>query len=61
MVWKEIDLNRVSTRNYVEVQNEIEILSLLNHANIVAYYNHYFHENMLYIEMEYANGMMKLT
>ena len=36
---------------------EIEILSLLNHANIVAYFNNFMDDNLLLIEMEYCNGI----
>ncbi|XP_070576685.1 serine/threonine-protein kinase Nek9-like [Ptychodera flava] len=56
VVWKEVDLTRCSDKERRDSQNEIEILSLLNHANVVCYYNHFLHEDTLLIEMEYANG-----
>lgn len=56
VVWKEVGLGRLNERNRQEVENEIEILSLLDHPNVIAYSNHFFCEDMLYIEMEYANG-----
>ena len=56
VVWKEINL-RKSNKNVEEsALHEIEILSLLNHDNIVTYYNHYIDDESLFIEMEYANG-----
>ncbi len=39
-----------------EAQNEIDILAMLNHTNIVSYYNHFLDGESLLIEMEYANG-----
>ena len=56
VVWKEIDLQRLSEKERRDSQNEIEILSILNHANIVSYYNHFMDGETLLIEMEYANG-----
>ncbi len=56
MVWKEIDLLAMNDRSRRDVQTEIEVLSLLNHINICGYFNHFIHEHMLYIELEYANG-----
>ncbi|XP_013095073.2 serine/threonine-protein kinase Nek9-like isoform X2 [Biomphalaria glabrata] len=56
VVWKEVNLARLNEKQRRDSQNEIDILSLLNHANIVSYYNHFVDEDMLFIEMEYANG-----
>ncbi|XP_077989490.1 serine/threonine-protein kinase Nek9-like [Glandiceps talaboti] len=56
VVWKEVDLTRCSDRERRDSQNEIEILSLLNHPNVISYFNHFLHEDTLLIEMEYANG-----
>ncbi|BFZ01979.1 hypothetical protein BsWGS_05018 [Bradybaena similaris] len=56
VVWKEINLARVSEKQRRDSQSEIDILSLLNHPNIISYYNHFIDENTLFIEMEYANG-----
>lgn len=36
--------------------NEISILSILQHNNIIAYYNHFTDKNTLLIELEYCNG-----
>ena len=51
-----MDLTRLSVKERRDSQNEIDILSLLNHANIVSYYNHFLDGETLLIEMEYANG-----
>ncbi|KAH9492964.1 Serine/threonine-protein kinase Nek9 [Bulinus truncatus] len=56
VVWKEVNLAKLNEKQRRDSQNEIDILSLLNHANIVCYYNHFIDEDMLFIEMEYANG-----
>ena len=56
MVWKEVDLSKANEKERNNAMKEIEILSLLNHANIVAYFNHFMDDNLLLIEMEYCNG-----
>ena len=56
VVWKEVNLGRLDEKACKDAQNEIDILSLLNHANIVSYYNHFVDDSTLFIEMEYANG-----
>ena len=61
VVWKEINLQRINDRERHDAQNEIEILSILNHPNIIAYYNHFLDGETLLIEMEYANGNMPMN
>ena len=56
VVWKEINLRRATDRERTDAINEVEILSQLDHNNIIAYYNDFFDGNSLFIEMEYANG-----
>ena len=56
VVWKEIELPKVSEEEKDRSLNEVDILSLLDHINIICYYNHFFDDATLYIEMEYANG-----
>ena len=56
VVWKEIELPRVSEEEKDRSLNEVDVLSLLDHVNIICYYNHFFDDYTLYIEMEYANG-----
>nr|XP_022334597.1 serine/threonine-protein kinase Nek9-like isoform X1 [Crassostrea virginica] len=56
VVWKEINLSRLSERERKDAMGEVDILSMLNHANIITYYNHFLDEGTLMIEVEYANG-----
>uniref|UniRef100_A0A3Q3DFU5 non-specific serine/threonine protein kinase n=1 Tax=Hippocampus comes TaxID=109280 RepID=A0A3Q3DFU5_HIPCM len=56
VVWKEVDLNSLSERERRDVMNEINILSILEHNNIIAYFNHFVDKNTLLIELEYCNG-----
>lgn len=56
VVWKEIALPKMSEEEKDKSLNEVDILSLLDHINIICYYNHFFDDSTLYIEMEYANG-----
>ncbi|XP_064621666.1 serine/threonine-protein kinase Nek9-like isoform X2 [Lineus longissimus] len=56
VVWKEVDLAKLSEKERRDAQTEIDILSLLNHSNVITYYNHFLDGEMLLIEMEYANG-----
>lgn len=56
VVWKEVSLDGVGDRGVSESQNEVQLLSLLQHPSIIAYYTHFVdpRSNSLYIEMEYA-------
>lgn len=56
VVVKEVNLSRASDKERVDAEKEVDILSLLNHTNIVTYYNHYIDGTSLLIEMEYCNG-----
>jgi serine/threonine protein kinase len=53
-VWKEIDLKRLDSKLRNEAFAEVEILSMLEHPNIIAYYKHFIGDEILYIELEYA-------
>uniref|UniRef100_A0A8C0JDN2 Serine/threonine-protein kinase Nek9 n=1 Tax=Chelonoidis abingdonii TaxID=106734 RepID=A0A8C0JDN2_CHEAB len=56
VVWKEVDLTRLSEKERRDALNEIVILALLQHDNIIAYYNHFMDNTTLLIELEYCNG-----
>ncbi|KAJ8288833.1 hypothetical protein COCON_G00014920 [Conger conger] len=56
VVWKEVDLNCLSDKERRDVMNEISILSILEHNNIIAYFNHFLDKDTLLIELEYCNG-----
>ena len=45
-----------SEKEIQAAQHEVDVLSLLSHRNIVGYYNNYVDSDVMYIEMEYANG-----
>uniref|UniRef100_A0A4W6EUW3 non-specific serine/threonine protein kinase n=1 Tax=Lates calcarifer TaxID=8187 RepID=A0A4W6EUW3_LATCA len=53
VVWKEVDLNSLSEKERRDVMNEISILSILEHNNIIAYFNHFMDKNTLLIELEF--------
>lgn len=55
-MWKEVDLTRLSEKERRDALNEIVILALLQHDNIIAYYNHFMDNTTLLIELEYCNG-----
>ena len=55
VVWKEVNLDRASDHERQSALNEVEVLSQLDHFNIVSYFNHFFDGSSLFIEMEYAN------
>ena len=56
VVWKEVNLSKASDKERVDALREIDILQLLNHTNIVTYFNHFIDGTSLLIEMEYCNG-----
>ncbi|XP_038601990.1 serine/threonine-protein kinase Nek9, partial [Tachyglossus aculeatus] len=55
VVWKEVDLTRLLEKERRDALNEIVILALLQHDNIIAYYNHFMDNSTLLIELEYCN------
>lgn len=61
VVWKEVDLTRLSEKERRDALNEIVILALLQHDNIIAYYNHFMDNTTLLIELEYCNGKVKFN
>lgn len=56
VVWKEIDLKRLDSKMRNEAFAEVEILSVLDHANIISYYKHFIGDDTLYIELQYAKA-----
>lgn len=60
MVWKEVDLKSLTEKESRDVMNEISILSMLEHNNIIAYFNHFMDNKSLFIELEYCNGKVIL-
>ncbi|RNA10655.1 serine threonine- kinase Nek9 [Brachionus plicatilis] len=56
IVWKEIALKRLEAKFRQEAFSEVEILSMLDHPNIISYYKHFIEDEILYIELEYAKA-----
>ena len=56
VVWKEINLKRLDAKARSEAFSEVEILSMLDHANIITYYKHFISDDTLYIELQYAKA-----
>jgi NIMA (never in mitosis gene a)-related kinase len=56
IVWKEIALKKLSSKFRQEAFSEVEILSMLDHPNIISYYKHFIGDDILYIELQYAKS-----
>ena len=57
MVIKRIFVDESSGENErEEVTNEIKVLSMLNHPNIVSYYGSFHSDGLINVVMEYADG-----
>ncbi|EAY03407.1 protein kinase, putative [Trichomonas vaginalis G3] len=53
---KVIDLSEMSSQMRAKARSEVEILSKLNHSNIVKYISSWTDNNKLYIVMNYIDG-----
>ena len=42
-----------------QIRNEIKIMYSLNHENIIKLYNHFEDDDMIYLVIEYAPGVIK--
>lgn len=56
VVIKQIPVDDLGTEERFAALNEVKVLSMLKHPNIVAYYDNFVHEKSLMIVMEYAPG-----
>ena len=56
MVIKQIPVDDLQTEERVATTNEVTVLRMLKHPNIVAHYGNFVHERSLMIVMEYAPG-----
>ncbi|XP_026467712.1 serine/threonine-protein kinase Nek8-like [Ctenocephalides felis] len=56
VVVKEILLCELEAQEHANALNEVQILAAMNHPNIISYYNSQKLDDVLLIEMEYANG-----
>ena len=56
VVLKEININDLNANERQSAINEVKVLSILNHQNIISYYNSFESNGDVYIEMEYADA-----
>ncbi|KAG8194177.1 hypothetical protein JTE90_002382 [Oedothorax gibbosus] len=56
VIVKEINMHDLTASERQLAINEVSVLSLLNHENIVSYYDSFEEDGVLMIEMEYADG-----
>lgn len=56
MVIKEVDVGLMNVNERMMAINEIKVLSILKHKNIVTFFNNYEYNSKLFIEMEYCSG-----
>ncbi|XP_037835167.1 serine/threonine-protein kinase Nek8 isoform X2 [Kryptolebias marmoratus] len=56
VILKEIPVEQMSRDERLSAQNECQVLKLLNHPNIIEYYENFLEDKALMIAMEYAPG-----
>ena len=56
VILKEINLMDLTKTERNSAMNEAQILSRLDHPNIISYYDNFEEDGVLMIEMEYADG-----
>ncbi|XP_014670621.1 PREDICTED: uncharacterized protein LOC106811496 [Priapulus caudatus] len=56
VILKEINMHDLSTAERQMALNEVKVLAMLDHPNIISYYDNFEEDGVLMIEMEYADG-----
>ena len=56
MVIKQIPVDELESEERRSAVNEVNVLAMLKHPNIVAYYDNFMEDKSLMIAMEYAPG-----
>ncbi|KAG1706199.1 Serine/threonine-protein kinase Nek9 [Nymphon striatum] len=56
VILKEINMHDLSASERQLAINEVKVLSMLNHPNIISYFDSFEQDGVLMIEMEYADG-----
>ena len=56
VIIKQIPLNEMSKEESQNALNEVKVLSMLNHPNVIRYYDSFEHDKAMMIVMEYAEG-----
>lgn len=57
VIVKEIPMDDLTTEDRIASKNEISVLKMLHHPNIIGYYDSFTAEKSLMIVMEYAAGV----
>ena len=53
---KKIDMEHLSSKERADAKNEVAVLRVLKHPNIIAHHESFVHDSELCIVMEYADG-----
>ena len=53
---KKVDLEHLSTKERADAKNEVAVLRVLKHPNVVCHHESFIHDSQLCIVMEYADG-----
>ena len=56
VVVKEVNLSELKPQDRLLAQNEVRVLDILDHPNVIGYFDSHREGNLLRIEMEYADG-----
>lgn len=56
VILKEINMHDLSASERQMALNEVKVLAMLDHPNIISYYDSFEEDGVLMIEMEYADG-----
>ncbi|XP_064645738.1 uncharacterized protein LOC135499037 [Lineus longissimus] len=56
VILKEINMHDLNAAERQLALNEVKVLAILDHPNIISYYDSFEEDGVLMIEMEYANG-----
>ena len=56
VILKEINLHDMNATERQLAMNEVKVLALMDHPNIISYYDSFEEDGIVMIEMEYADG-----
>lgn len=56
VIIKQIPLEQLTTEERQSALNEVKVLSMLDHPNIIRYFENFLEDKALMIVMEYAEG-----
>lgn len=57
VIIKQIPVEQMTKEERQAALNEVKVLSMLHHPNIIEYYENFLEDKALMIVMEYAQGM----